>query len=162
MITQPVGDVVRSKDIQELVSVPASASVADAVELMTRKGVGAVIISSRPDSVEGIFTERDVMSRVVGEARDPKLTPISIVMSPDVRRVDASVSVEETLRLMVVHGHRHLLVEAGGVVQGLVSIRDLMHWIILPDTSIAYEGRVGVIRARTAEALQEIQEHARR
>jgi CBS domain-containing protein len=86
MITQPVGDVVRSKDIQELVSVPASASVADAVELMTRKGVGAVIISSRPDSVEGIFTERDVMSRVVGEARDPKLTPVSTVMSPDVRR----------------------------------------------------------------------------
>jgi CBS domain-containing protein len=162
MITQPVGDVVRSKDIQELVSVPASASVADAVALMTRKGVGAVIISSRPGSVEGIFTERDVMSRVVGEARDPKLTPVSTVMSPDVRRVDATVSVEETLRLMVVHGHRHLLVEAGGLVQGLVSIRDLMHWIILPDTSIAYEGRVGVIRARTTEALQEIQEHARR
>jgi CBS-domain-containing membrane protein len=83
-------------------------------------------------------------------------------MSPEVRRVDASVSVEETLRLMVVHGHRHLLVEEGTAVQGLVSIRDLMHWIILPDTHIAHEGRVGVIRARTAEALQEMQEHARR
>jgi CBS domain-containing protein len=161
MITQPVGDVVRSKDIQELVSVPASASVADAVELMTRKGVGAVIISSRPDSVEGIFTERDVMSRVVGEARDPKLTPISTVMSPDVRRVDASVSVEETLRLMVVHGHRHLLVEAA-CRAGLVSIRDLMHWIILPTRASRHEGRgrsdpsadVGSCRrSRTREAL---------
>jgi CBS domain-containing protein len=162
MITQPVGDVVRSKDIQELVTVPHAASVAEAVALMTRKGVGAVIIASRPGVVEGIFTERDVMGRVVGEGRDPKSTPVSSVMSPEVRRVDAAVSVEDTLRLMVVHGHRHLVVEDGGAVLGLVSIRDLMHWIILPDTSIAYEGRVGVIRARTAEALQEMQEHARR
>jgi len=153
MITQPVGDVVRSKDIQELVTVPHAASVAEAVALMTRKGVGAVIIASRPGVVEGIFT---------GEGRDPKSTPVSSVMSPEVRRVDAAVSVEDTLRLMVVHGHRHLVVEDGGAVLGLVSIRDLMHWIILPDTSIAYEGRVGVIRARTAEALQEMQEHARR
>lgn len=162
MIAQPVGDVVRSKDIQELVTVPHSASVAEAVALMTRKGVGAVIIASRPGAVEGIFTERDVMGRVVGEARDPKTTPVSSVMSPEVRRVDAAVPVEETLRLMVVHGHRHLVVEENGNVLGLVSIRDLMHWIILPDTSIAYEGRVGVIRARTSEALQEMQEHARR
>jgi len=53
-----------------------------------------------------------------------------------------------------VHNHRHLLVEDGTQVQGLVSIRDLMSWIVLPDKPIASEGRVGVIKARAEDAIQ--------
>ena len=77
-------------------------------------------------------------------------------MSSEVRRVASSATVEEALRLMVVHGHRHLLVEDGTKVQGLVSIRDLMSWVVLPDESIASEGRVGVIKARAAEAIESL------
>jgi hypothetical protein len=53
---------------------------------------------------------------------------------------------------MVVHGHRHILIKDGAAF-GLVSIRDLMQWLILPEEPVAHEGRVGVIRARTAETI---------
>jgi signal-transduction protein with cAMP-binding, CBS, and nucleotidyltransferase domain len=97
------------------------------------------------------------MRRVLNEGRDPKTTPVTAVMSPEVRRIASSVTVEEALRLMVVHNHRHLLVADGKVVQGVVSIRDLMEWVVLPDKSIASEGRVGVIKARTADAIESLQ-----
>src|SRR5512147_2700264 len=141
MISRMVGDVVKAKQLQELVSVPASAKVADAVAVMSRKSLGAVVIGNTAGPVEGIFTERDLMKRVVDEGRDPKTTPITAVMSREVRRVASTATVEEALRLMVVHGYRHLLVEEGNHVQGLISIRDLMSWMILPEEPVAHEGR---------------------
>ncbi len=157
MITRAVGDVIKAKELQELVSVPASAKVSDAVGVMSRRSVGAVVIGNAAGSVEGIFTERDLMKRVVDEGRDPKATPITTVMSREVRRVAVTATVEEALRLMVVHGYRHLLVEEGAKVKGLISIRDLMSWMILPEEPVAHEGRVGVIKARTANAIGSIE-----
>ncbi len=157
MITQPLSDVLKRKKIQELVSVTASATVADAVRLMSRNGVGAVIVRKPNGGVDGIFTERDLMRRVVDEAKDAKTTPIASVMSRDVRRVSSAATVEEALRLMVEYGHRHLLVEDGEQPKGLVSVRDLMSWLVLPDEPIAHEGRGGVIRARAEDAIRTIQ-----
>ena len=156
MIRQSVGVVLKAKVSQEMLVVPASAKVADAVSVMNSKGVGSVLIRGAGDAVEGIFTERDLMKRVVHEGRDPKSTPVSAVMSPNVRRVSSSATIEEALRLMVVHGYRHLLVEDHSRVTGLVSIRDLMSWLVLPDEPIAAEGRVGVIRARAQDAMESI------
>jgi len=153
MITQAVGNIVSNKQIQNLVTVPASAMVAEAVRLMSERGIGAIIVGAPGGPVEGIVTERDLMRRVLNERRDPDTTPMASVMSREVRRVPSSATVEEALRLMVVHGHRHLLVEDDGNVQGLVSIRDLMSWLVLPDEPVAPEGRVGVIKARAADAM---------
>jgi CBS domain-containing protein len=77
-------------------------------------------------------------------------------MSPNVRKVAPGATIEEALRLMVVHGYRHLLVEEGGKVMGLVSIRDLMAALVLPDEPVAHEGRVGVIKARAEETVRSI------
>jgi CBS domain-containing protein len=160
MISESVGNVLKRKHIQELVTVPATAMVAEAVARMTSKGIGAIIVRTGTETVDGILTERDLMRRVLNEGRDPKTTPMSAVMSREVRRVPSSATVEEALRLMVVHGHRHLLVEDGAKVQGLVSIRDLMSWVVLPDEGIAHEGRVGVIKARAAEAIESLHRKA--
>jgi CBS domain-containing protein len=157
MITETVGNILQRKEIQELHAVPASASVADAVAVMSGKGIGAIVVRSPGGPVEGILTERDLMRRVLNEGRDAKTTPVTAVMSPTVRRVASTVTVEEALRLMVVHNHRHLLVEDSAQVQGLVSIRDLMSWVVLPDKPIAHEGRVGVIKARTTDAIEALQ-----
>jgi len=154
MITEAVGSILKRKEIQELHAVPASASVAEAVAIMSDKGIGAVIVRDPGGPVQGILTERDLMRRVLNDGRDAKTTPVTAVMSPEVRRVASTVTVEEALRLMVVHNHRHLLVEDGAEVQGLLSIRDLMSWVVLPDRPIAHEGRVGVIKARTEDAIQ--------
>ena len=87
MQTVTVEQVLQLKASDELISVPASASVADAVEVMAARHVGAVVIKTEDGLVGGIFTERDLLKRVVHEGRDPKSTPISLVMTRDVRFV---------------------------------------------------------------------------
>jgi CBS domain-containing protein len=155
MINQPIRAVLQAKDIKNLITAAPEASVAEVAALMAQKGVGAVIIRGAGSPIGGIFTERDVMCRVVAERRDPAGTKVSEVMSPNVRQVDADATVEEVLRLMVVHGYRHILITDGGG-HGLVSIRDLMQWLVLPDEPVAHEGRVGVIRARTSETIEAV------
>src|SRR4249920_3862588 len=105
MITQTVESIVKGKKIQDVVRIPATATVSEAVAAMSKREMGSVLIGSTGGAIEGIFTERDVMRRVVGEGRDPKTTKVSAVMSPNVRHVQATATVEEALRLMVVHGY---------------------------------------------------------
>ena len=152
MINQPIRAVLQAKDIQSLITAAPDTPVTEVATLMTEKHVGAVIVRGAGSAIGGIFTERDVMCRVVAEGKDPARTKVSEVMSPNVREVGAEATVEEVLRLMVVNGYRHILVK-DGAGHGLVSIRDLMQWLILPQDSIAHEGRVGVIRARTSDAI---------
>jgi CBS domain-containing protein len=156
MISETVESVIGSKQSQELVTVESSTPVSEAAALMSRMHVGSVLIRNAAGAVEGIFTERDLLRRVVGEGLDPRIIPIGQVMSPNVRRVAPTAMVEEALRLMVLHGHRHLLVDDGEKVHGLLSIRDLMHWLVAPDQPVASEGRVGVIRARAQDALEAV------
>jgi CBS domain-containing protein len=162
MISQAIGQFMKGKKIQELLAVSPADKVSDAVALMSKRGAGSVLIKGEGGAVGGIFTERDLVTRVVDKGLDPKATPVSKVMSPDVRRVASSATVEETLRLMLLHGHRHLLVADGAKVEGLVSIRDLMAWMVLPEEPIAHEGRPGVIKARAEEAIRTVQETGRK
>ena len=160
MIGKSLGSIVSDKQIQELIAVPASAMVSDAVSMMSEKGVGAILISNSQNTVDGIFTERDLMTRVVNAGRDAKTTAIGTVMSSQVRRVEGWTSLEDALSLMVIHGYRHLLVEDSGKIKGIVSIRDLMASMVIPDTPMAHEGRAQVTRAR-AEATLRVVESAR-
>jgi CBS domain-containing protein len=155
MINEPIRAVLQAKNIQNLITAEPQSTVAEAAALMTQRGVGALVVRGAAGEVGGIFTERDVMCRVVAEGRDAARTRLADVMSPNVRQVDADATVEDVLRLMVVHGHRHIVVRDGGGY-GLVSIRDLMQWLILPDEPIAYEGRAGVLRARTSDAVDAV------
>jgi CBS domain-containing protein len=158
MIDRPVGDVLKGKSSPNLLSVASTATVADAVALMDEKGLGSVLVRDAGGKMAGIFTERDLMRRVVRQGRDPKTTPMSAVMSPDVRQVPATESIVEVLRIMVEHGYRHMLVAEGGKPAGVVSIRDLMSWLILPDAPIAHEGRRGEIRTRAIDAVETLKQ----
>ncbi len=130
MLQQTVEEVVRNKASDELISVPASSTVSEAVAVMASRRVGAVVIKTEDDLVGGIFTERDVLVRVVDAGRDPKTTPISLVMTRDVRFVTPGTTVEAALSLMHVNRHRHLLVIDGPRVYGLISIGDLVRQMI--------------------------------
>jgi CBS domain-containing protein len=121
-----VDDVVRAKSSDELISVPAAATVAEAVDVMTARHVGAVLVKTEDGLVGGIFTERDLLTRVVHAGRAPAETPISLVMTRDVRFVSPGTTIEAALALMHVNRHRHLLVIDGPRVHGLISIRDLV------------------------------------
>jgi CBS domain-containing protein len=150
--------VLKGKSSPNLLSVASTATVADAVALMDEKGLGSVLVRDAGGKMAGIFTERDLMRRVVRQGRDPKTTPMSAVMSPDVRQVPATESIVEVLRIMVEHGYRHMLVAEGGKPAGVVSIRDLMSWLILPDAPIAHEGRRGEIRTRAIDAVETLKQ----
>ena len=130
MAEQTVADVVAHRKSDELISVPASANVAEAVGVMAAREVGAVLVMTEDRLVAGIFSERDLLVRVVHAGRDPATTPLSMVMTRDVRFVSPGTSTEAALSLMHVLGFRHLLVIEGPRVFGLVSMRDLVFQMI--------------------------------
>jgi CBS domain-containing protein len=129
--TGTVADVIRDRAIDEVISVPASATVAEAVATMAARRIGAVLLMTEDDLVAGIFSERDLLTRVVHAGRDPQSTPVSLVMTRDVRFVSPGTTIEAALALMWVQRFRHLLVIDGPVVHGLVSMRDLAYHLIV-------------------------------
>jgi CBS domain-containing protein len=125
-----VAELVQDRRSDELISVPASASVADAVAVMAEREVGAVLVMSEDGLVAGLFSERDLLVRVVDQGRDPKSTPLSLVMTREVKFVSPGTTSEAALALMHLHRFRHLLVIDGPRVHGLVSMRDLVVQLI--------------------------------
>ncbi len=125
-----IEDVVRDRGSDELLTLPASASVGEAVDLMVQRDIGAVLLMTEDDLVAGIFTERDLLVRVVKAGLDAVRTPLSLVMTRDVRFVSPGTTVEAAMALMHLQRHRHLLVIDGPKVHGLVSMRDLAYQLV--------------------------------
>jgi CBS domain-containing protein len=111
---------------RSVVSVTKHATVMEAVELMAAARVGSVLIVDN-DRLEGIFSERDVMLRVVMEHRDPRATQVQEVMTSPVHSISMRTTGDEALRIMVQEHIRHLpVVDEKGKVQAIVSMRSLL------------------------------------
>lgn len=100
-------------------------SVLEAARLMTERNIGALPVL-REGRLVGIFSERDVMTRVVAAGRSPGSTKLSEVMTPYPRTVSPEETIENCLFMMKEFGFRHLPICAGEEFVGLVSVRDLM------------------------------------
>jgi len=105
--------------------VQPSQTVFEAAGYMVDRNVGAVPVLDDAKLV-GIFSERDIMRRVVTEGRDPLTTRIAEVMSTDLRTVGPGASSEEAMCVMQSHGVRHLPVCEGRTLVGFLSLRDLL------------------------------------
>lgn len=114
----------------ELITVDAGALVIEAVAQMAGHHVGAVLIRNEDGLIDGIFSERDLLTRVVHAGLDPAATPVSLVMTREVRFITPGSTVEAALALMHLNRHRHLLVIDGPKVFGLLSMRDLTYHLI--------------------------------
>ena len=130
MMQQTVEAVIRDRGSDDVISVPASATVREAVGVMHARDIGAVMVMTEDDLFAGIFSERDLLVRVVHAGRDPGTTPISLVMTRDVHFVSPGTTIEAALSLMHVGRFRHLLVIDGPKVYGLISMRDLVYQMI--------------------------------
>jgi CBS domain-containing protein len=130
MLSQTIESIIGDRVSGEFISVPASATVMEAVDVMSARGIGAVLVMTEDKLVGGIFTERDLLNRVVKAGRDPKSTPISLVMTREVRFVTPGTTVEAAMALMHLNQHRHLLVIDGPHVHGIISMRDLVYFMI--------------------------------
>ena len=100
-------------------------TVLEAARLMVTNNVGALPVLSNGELV-GIFSERDIMKRVVAEGRDPASTRVSDVMTSNPTVVDIRESIEQCMRLMKEHGFRHLPICDGKKLKGFVSLRDIL------------------------------------
>jgi CBS domain-containing protein len=109
-------------------TVPSSVTVAEAVQEMNRHKIGSILVMNGPD-LAGIFTERDVLSRVVGANLDPKTTPITKVMSGNVLTIAPETTVQQVMDLFTERRCRHLPVVRDGRLTGLISIGDVSRWV---------------------------------
>ena len=112
---------------RELYSVGEHQTVAEVVEKMAVLHVGAILVISGTN-LRGIFSERDLMRRVVLEKLDPGRTPVGDVMSSDVSTVDEGASLEEAMESMQLRQCRHLPVTRDGRVVSFLSMRDIMNY----------------------------------
>jgi CBS domain-containing protein len=109
------------------VVVAPSATVMEAVRRMKDANVGAVAVLDG-EVLQGMFSERDVMLRIVLEKRDPETTMVKDVMTTEVVAIRKDTKAEEAVNLMWERHIRHLpVVREDGKVEGIVEIRNLFH-----------------------------------
>jgi CBS domain-containing protein len=110
---------------QVTISAQTHQTVLEVARLMVEHNIGAVPVLTQGELI-GIFSERDLMNRVVVEGKDPARTPVSEVMTGDPLTVAPNDSVETCMTLMRRHGFRHLPVCSGRELRGVVSLRDIL------------------------------------
>lgn len=113
----------------DLIATGRDASVFDAIKLMADRAVGSLLVMDG-ETLVGIVTERDYARKVILKGRSSNSTTVGEIMTGDVIRATPEMSVHECMSLMTTKKIRHLPVEAGGRIVGLISIGDLVQAII--------------------------------
>lgn len=119
-------------------TIPPEATVFDAIQMMADKNVGALLVTVEGKLI-GIISERDYSRKVVLKGRSSKETPVREILSGSVIFVTPDHTVEECMRLMTEHRVRHLPVLEGEQIAGVVSIGDLVNWIISAQSSAIHQ-----------------------
>jgi signal-transduction protein with cAMP-binding, CBS, and nucleotidyltransferase domain len=130
----------------ELFSVEEHQSVAEVARAMAGFHVGAILVL-KGDELRGIFSERDLMVRVVLERRDPETTPVRDVMTTDVSTIDEDATPEAAMESMQVNKCRHLPVTRDGHVVAFLSMRDLMNYEVARQTEEIHHMRAYISNA---------------
>jgi CBS domain-containing protein len=110
-------------------SISPEATVFEAVQLMADRDIGALPVV-RSGQILGIFSERDYARKIILQGKSSKQTLVSEVMTQSPVCVTPRETVDECMRLMTHQRTRHILVVEHGGVSGVVSIGDLVNWII--------------------------------
>ena len=117
-----VYDIVKDRRVY---SIDADNTVLEAARFMMEHSIGALPVLRNGDIV-GIFSERDVMNRVVALGRMPGTTKVSEVMTANPKAIGVDETIENCLFLMREYGFRHLPITDGRQLKGLVSLRDIL------------------------------------
>jgi CBS domain-containing protein len=119
---QPVRNMMERK---KFLTAPPDTTVSSAARLMASKNVGAVLVVER-EGLVGIFSERDVVFRVIAKGLDPKTTLLAEVMTAEPKTLEPGKSYGHALLLMQENGFRHVPVVENGRPIGIVSSRNAM------------------------------------
>jgi len=119
-------------------TISPEATVFDAIQLMADKNIGALLVT-QDERLLGIVSERDYTRKVMLKGRSSKDTPVRDILSGRIIHVTPEHTVDECLRLMTEHRVRHLPVLEGEKVAGVVSIGDLVNWVISAQSSTIHQ-----------------------
>ncbi|MEZ4455052.1 MAG: CBS domain-containing protein [Gemmatimonadales bacterium] len=142
-----VAEILRRKG-EQVHAVSPSDSVLAAVQIMNEARIGGVVVLSDQGDLVGMFTERDLMRRVVGKGLEANHLPIGNVMTSEVIGCGPDTTLEDCAAAMTRHRVRHLPVQDGSRVVGIVTIGDLLAYQVSDQretieqlTSFVYENR---------------------
>ncbi|MCH7871412.1 MAG: CBS domain-containing protein [Planctomycetes bacterium] len=110
------------------ITVTPRMTVADAIKIMSEKGVGCVLVAEG-DKLLGVFTERDVLRKVAHRAADVLQKPVGEFMTCDPESLSADAPIGFAVNLMAVGGYRHVPIVENGKLEGIISVRDVMTYM---------------------------------
>ena len=128
MITGTIDEILQQKP-GELWTISPDATVFDAIELMANKNIGALLVMA-DGALLGVVSERDYTRKVALKGKSSRDTRVREIISTPLIAATTQHTVQECMRLMTTNRVRHLPILAGNEVVGIVSIGDLVNWII--------------------------------
>jgi CBS domain-containing protein len=131
--TGTIGEILNHKGAT-VWSVSPDENVFDAIKLMAEKNIGALLVT-QDGKLVGIISERDYTRKVALKGRVSKQTAVKEILSGQVIKVTPAHTIEDCMRLMTEHRIRHLPVLEGDNILGIISIGDLVNWIISAQTA---------------------------
>jgi CBS domain-containing protein len=123
-----IGVVLRQKTRQVWATRP-DATVYESLEMMAEKQVGALLVMEQ-GALAGVISERDYARKVILQGRSSKDTPVAAIMTSPVTFVSLKHTVGDCMRIMTDHRIRHLPVLENDEVVAVISIGDLVNWVI--------------------------------
>jgi len=132
-----IGDLLSQKGGQVWTVTP-EAMVFDAIHMMAEKNVGALLVTDQGKLI-GIISERDYTRKVALKGKSSKQTAVREILSTHVVHVSPGHTIEECMRLMTDHRIRHLPVLEAEKIVGVVSIGDLVNWIISAQSTTIHQ-----------------------
>jgi len=115
---------------RNVITIHPEQTVLRGLEKMANDNISALVVTSAPNAIKGMFTERDYARRVALQGKSSSTLLIGQIMTPNVIAITQDISPEECMALMIEHRIRHLPVLDNGQIAGLISMGDVVKAVI--------------------------------